>query len=50
MQLKLDIDSFIKQHVTKREESLLKPDFEKYRSEMESSINGEKVLVESFKK
>jgi FlaA1/EpsC-like NDP-sugar epimerase len=41
----LDIDNFIKTFVTKRKESLLQPDLEKYHSELERRINGKKVLV-----
>ncbi|MFA9392687.1 MAG: polysaccharide biosynthesis protein [Prolixibacteraceae bacterium] len=45
MQTNLNIDNFIKTFVTKRQESLLKPDFEKYRSKLNKRINGKKVLV-----
>ncbi len=41
----LDIDHFIKTFVTKRKESLLQPDLEKYHAELEKRINGKKVLV-----
>jgi len=45
MQTNLNLDNFIKTFVTKRQESLLKPDFEKYQSELANCINGKKVLV-----
>jgi FlaA1/EpsC-like NDP-sugar epimerase len=45
MQFNLDIDSFIRNHVTFRKESLLKPDFEKYNNQLGVRINGKSVLV-----
>jgi len=45
MQLHFDLDTFIKRYVTKREESLLKPDLIKYNKELSSKIDGKKVLV-----
>jgi FlaA1/EpsC-like NDP-sugar epimerase len=45
MQTNFNLDSFIKTFVTKREESLLKPDFIKYQKELENRINCKKVLV-----
>lgn len=45
MQTNLNLDNFIKTFVTKRQESLLKPDFEKYRLELENRINRKRVLV-----
>ena len=45
MQFDLNLDSFIRDHVTFRPESLLKPDFEKYQSELQRRINGKSVLV-----
>ena len=45
MQFNLNLDAFIKDHVTFRQESLLKPDFEKYQTELQSRINGKSVLV-----
>ncbi len=45
MQFDLNLDSFIRDHVTFRQESLLKPDFEKYQSELQRRINGKSVLV-----
>lgn len=41
----LNIDNFISTYVTKRNDSLLKKDFEKYQNELNSRINGKKVLV-----
>jgi FlaA1/EpsC-like NDP-sugar epimerase len=40
-----NLSQFIKTHVTGRQESLLHPDFEKYRDELNHRINGKKVLV-----
>ncbi len=40
-----DLDSFIRTFVTKREESLLQPDFQKFNAEMQNRINGKSVLV-----
>ena len=45
MQTNINLDHFIKEYVTKRPESLLKPDFEKYHTELSHRINGKKVLV-----
>ncbi|MDD4589515.1 MAG: polysaccharide biosynthesis protein [Parabacteroides sp.] len=45
MQKQLNLDQFIKTFVTKREESLLKPDFIKYKSELNHRINNKNVLV-----
>jgi len=45
MQTQFNLDHFIKEYVTKRPESLLKPDFEKYNTELSHRINGKKVLV-----
>lgn len=41
----LDLDHFIKTYVTKRKESLLQPDLEKYSNDLGKHINGKKVLV-----
>ena len=41
----LDLDTFITTHVTRRPVSLLKPDLEKYHSELERRISGKRVLV-----
>src|SRR5512140_216336 len=40
-----NLDYFIKTFVTKREESLLKPDLDKYQIELQRRIYGRKVLV-----
>lgn len=45
MQIQLNIDHFIKTFVTKRNESLLRPDLNKFKIELNSRINGRKVLV-----
>ena len=45
MQYQFNLEHFIKKHVTSREESLLLPDFERYKSQLNSQINGKKVLV-----
>lgn len=45
MQTNFNLDHFIKTFVTKREESLLKPDFIKYQEDLKNRINGKKVLV-----
>ena len=45
MQFNFNLSQFIKTHVTGRQESLLHPDFEKYRDELNHRINGKKVLV-----
>lgn len=41
----LDIDRFIRNHVTRREESLLKSDLENHHDELEKRLTGKKVLV-----
>ena len=40
-----NLDQFIKDHVTGRQESLLKPDYEKFDAELRSRIDGRSVLV-----
>lgn len=45
MQFNLNIDSFIRNHVTFREESLLKPDFEKYHQQLSTRIHNKSILV-----
>jgi FlaA1/EpsC-like NDP-sugar epimerase len=45
MQTQFNLDHFIKTYVTKRPESLLKRDFEKFNAELNNRINGRKVLV-----
>ena len=45
MQTQLNLDQFIKTCVTKRAQSLLQPDFEKYNTELHHRINDKKVLV-----
>ncbi len=45
MQYNFNIDSFISNYVTRRKESLLLPDFEKYNEALQSRINGKNVLV-----
>lgn len=40
-----NLENFIKTYVIRREDSLLKPDFEKYRSKLENRINSKRVLV-----
>jgi FlaA1/EpsC-like NDP-sugar epimerase len=45
MQTNFNLDKFISTYVIKREESLLKADFAKYDAELNSRINGKKVLV-----
>ena len=45
MQFNLNIDSFIRNHVTFRDESLLKQDFEKYDKQLISRIQNKSVLV-----
>ncbi|MDD3194260.1 MAG: polysaccharide biosynthesis protein [Paludibacter sp.] len=45
MKSNFNLDQFIKSYVTKRQESLLLPDFQKYNSELQNRINGRKVLV-----
>ena len=43
--LNFDIESFVRKYMTKRSESLLKADFEKYEKEMHERINGKRMLV-----
>jgi len=45
MHFTFNIDSFIRSHVTNREESLLKADFEKYNDQLNQRINHKSVLV-----
>ncbi len=45
MHTNFNLDNFIKTFVTKREESLLQPDFNKYSTELEHRITGKRVLV-----
>jgi FlaA1/EpsC-like NDP-sugar epimerase len=45
MQLNINIDSFIRDHVTGREVSLLSRDFEQYSNELNARINGKSVLI-----
>jgi len=45
MQFNLNIDSFIRNHITFRQESLLKPDFEKYDKQLSTRIHNKSVLV-----
>jgi len=45
MQTNFDLDNFISTYVTKRAESLLAEDFQKYNTELNKRINGKKVLV-----
>jgi len=45
MQTNFDLNNFISKYVTKRDESLLKPDLAKYHHELSSKIDGKKVLV-----
>ena len=45
MHRNIDLNSFIRTFVTKREESLLKPDLEKYHSELDKRVSGKRVLV-----
>ena len=45
MQFNLNIDAFIRDHITRRHESLLNPDFKKYREQLNSRITGKSVLV-----
>lgn len=45
MHTNFNLSDFIKTHVTGRPESLLKADFEKYRTDLNNRINGKKVLV-----
>ena len=41
----LDIENFVRKYVTKRPESLLKADFEKYADKMHAAIDGKHMLV-----
>ncbi len=41
----LDINSFIKRHITKREESFFYKDIQKYKSQLSAAIEHKKVLV-----
>lgn len=45
MILKLDPEHFIRTHVTRREESLLKADLEKHHDELNKMLTGKRVLV-----
>src|SRR5680860_405176 len=45
MQTNFNLENFIKTYVTARQESLLSPDFEKHKTELNNRINGKKVLV-----
>jgi len=45
MQFNFNIDKFIRDHVTFRQESLLKPDFEKYYASLSTRIHNKSVLV-----
>lgn len=45
MQTSFDLDEFIKHYVTRREESLLNADFQKFNAEMQKRINSKSVLV-----
>jgi len=45
MQYNIDIDSFIRNHVTCRNESLLAKDFKKHEGQLNSRINNKTVLV-----
>ena len=45
MPYNINIDSFISNYVTRRHQSLLLPDFEKYNDALQSRINGKNVLV-----
>ena len=45
MQFNLNIDSFIRDHITGRDESLLAKDFKNYEADMQERINGKSVLV-----
>jgi len=45
MQTNFNLDNFISTYVTKRAESLLAEDFQKYNTELNKRINGKKVLV-----
>ena len=43
--INFDIERFVRKYVTKRPESLLKADFEKYTDEMHKCIDGKRMLV-----
>jgi FlaA1/EpsC-like NDP-sugar epimerase len=45
MQFNLNIDTFIREQVTFRQESLLKPDYEKYADQLTARIQDKSVLV-----
>jgi FlaA1/EpsC-like NDP-sugar epimerase len=45
MRTEINLDHFISTYITKRPESLLKPDLEKYQGELEKRISGKRVLV-----
>jgi FlaA1/EpsC-like NDP-sugar epimerase len=45
MQSHFNLTEFIKNHITGRQESLLKDDFATYNNELQKRINGKKVLV-----
>ena len=45
MKLKFNLDTFINQKVTGRNESLLRSDFQKHKSQMEERINNKSLLV-----
>ena len=45
MQTNFNLENFIKTYVTERQDSLLQADFAKYDTELNSRINGKKVLV-----
>ena len=40
-----NLEEFIKTHVTRRPESLLKPDLEKYARQLNAALNGKRMLV-----
>lgn len=43
--INFDIEKFVRSYVTKREDSLLKADFERYSDEMHRRIDGKRMLV-----
>jgi FlaA1/EpsC-like NDP-sugar epimerase len=45
MQTNFNLDNFIITFVTKRSQSLLTDDFQKYKADMQKRINGKSVLV-----
>src|ERR1035437_3073557 len=45
MQFNLNVDTFIRDHITFRKESLLNPDFEKYQTTLQTRISNKSVLV-----